>query len=145
MAVEIAPGIMVDSEVHFGKPVIKGTRVPVAVVLDELAAGTTMEDLGREYGITPKDIDENEPLVFICDSNAVEQKRQFVFKWQQHGRGRTWVLASFDKGDCIDILSPGSNRIKVAGRLNSGRCYYADCCIYVYKPRPFRRWWKPPK
>ena len=56
MAVEIAPGIMVDSEVHFGKPVIKGTRVPVAVVLDELAAGTTMEDLGREYGITSKDI-----------------------------------------------------------------------------------------
>ena len=56
MAVEIAPGITVDAEVRFGRPAIKGTRVPVAVVLDELAAGTTMEDLGREYGITPEDI-----------------------------------------------------------------------------------------
>jgi probable HAF family extracellular repeat protein len=96
-------------------------------------------------GITPEDINSNEPLVFICDSNGVESTRQFVFGWNMHGRPCTWVLASFNKGDCIDILSPGSNRIKVTGRLNSVRCYYANCCIYVYKPRPFRRWWRFPK
>jgi probable HAF family extracellular repeat protein len=96
-------------------------------------------------GITPEDINDNEPLEFICDSNAVESTRQFVFEWNMHGRSRTWVIASFDKGDCLDILSPGYNRIKVAGRLNSGRCYYGNCCIYVYKPRPFRRFWSKPR
>lgn len=55
-AVEIAPRIMVDSQVRFGKPVIKGTRVPVATILDELAAGATSEDITQEYGVTPEDI-----------------------------------------------------------------------------------------
>ena len=56
VAVEIAPRITLDPQVRFGKPVIKGTRVPVAVILDELAAGTTMEDITREYGVTLQDI-----------------------------------------------------------------------------------------
>jgi len=54
--VEIAPRITVDPKVQFGKPAIKGTRVPVAVILDELAAGTTMEKTTREYGVTLEDI-----------------------------------------------------------------------------------------
>jgi hypothetical protein len=39
-AVEIARGIVVDARVRFGQPTIKGTRVPVSVLLDELAAGS---------------------------------------------------------------------------------------------------------
>ncbi len=54
--VEIAPHIVVDSRVRFGSPTIKGTRVSVAVVLDELAAGSTVEDVVREYGIKPADV-----------------------------------------------------------------------------------------
>ena len=34
---EIVLGITVDREVRFGKPVIKGTRVPVDLVLGKLA------------------------------------------------------------------------------------------------------------
>jgi len=30
-AIEIAPGIVVDEKVCFGKPVIKGTRVPLSL------------------------------------------------------------------------------------------------------------------
>jgi uncharacterized protein (DUF433 family) len=55
-SVEIAARITVDPRVRFGKPTIKGTRVPVAVILDELAAGTAMEDITREYGVTLQDI-----------------------------------------------------------------------------------------
>lgn len=33
---EIAPGIVVDKNIGFGKPVTKGTRVPVDLVLHEL-------------------------------------------------------------------------------------------------------------
>ena len=54
--IEIAPRIAVDPRVRFGQPVIKGTRVPVAVILDEMAAGTAMKDITREYGITPDDV-----------------------------------------------------------------------------------------
>lgn len=43
--VEIAPRIVVDEKVCFGKPVIKGTRVPVIVVLHELANGMNPERL----------------------------------------------------------------------------------------------------
>ena len=55
-ACEIAPRIVVDPRVRFGHPVIKGTRVPVAVILDEMAAGTTMEDIAREYRVTREDL-----------------------------------------------------------------------------------------
>jgi len=55
-AVEIAPHITVDPRVRFGKPAIKETRVPVAVILGELAAETTMKEITREYGITPADV-----------------------------------------------------------------------------------------
>src|SRR5262249_27588020 len=51
MAVEISPGITVDPEVAFGKPVIKGTRIYVALVLGHLAGGIAYEELEREYDL----------------------------------------------------------------------------------------------
>ena len=58
---QIAPRINVDSEVHFGKPVIEGTRVPVAVVVGAIAAGDSPEEVAREYGITfPLGIDPSD-------------------------------------------------------------------------------------
>jgi hypothetical protein len=107
--------------------------------------GTITAIVYMPQGITPDDIDANEPLVFICDSNEVESTRQFVFKWKKYGRPCTWVMASFDKDDCIDIMSAGLNRIKVVGKLNSGRCYYGNSFIYVFEPKPFQRLWKFPK
>jgi uncharacterized protein (DUF433 family) len=47
---EIAPGIVVDPEVVHGKPVIAGTRIPVALVLGQLA-GVSYDELEREYGL----------------------------------------------------------------------------------------------
>jgi uncharacterized protein (DUF433 family) len=55
-AIEIAPRIVVDEKVCFGKPVIKGTRVPVVVVLHELANGMSPEEIAEEYGITVEDV-----------------------------------------------------------------------------------------
>jgi uncharacterized protein (DUF433 family) len=56
MKKEIAPRIVVDEEVRFGKPVIKGTRVPVELVVGKLAGGMTFEEVMREYDLTKKDI-----------------------------------------------------------------------------------------
>lgn len=45
--------ITTDSQVCHGKACIKGTRIPVSVVLDNLAAGLTVEEILRSYpGLT---------------------------------------------------------------------------------------------
>jgi uncharacterized protein (DUF433 family) len=53
---EIAPRISVDDKVHFGKPVVTGTRVPVDLVLAQLAGGMTYEEVVEQYGISVDDI-----------------------------------------------------------------------------------------
>ena len=41
--------ITVDPEVCHGKPCVKGTRVMVSVVLDNLAAGRSPEEISESY------------------------------------------------------------------------------------------------
>jgi uncharacterized protein (DUF433 family) len=41
--------ITVDPKVCHGRPCIRGTRIPVSVVLDNLAANIDVEDLLRSY------------------------------------------------------------------------------------------------
>lgn len=53
---EIAPRIVVDERVRFGRPVIQGTRVPVEVIVGKLAGGMTADDVADEYGITREDV-----------------------------------------------------------------------------------------
>ena len=53
---EIAPRIVVDEEVRFGKPVIKGTRVPLDLVIGKLAGGMTYEEVMKEYDLAKEDI-----------------------------------------------------------------------------------------
>ena len=48
--------IVIDPGIARGKPVIKGTRVPVATVLEQLAAGLPLEELVRDCGITVQDV-----------------------------------------------------------------------------------------
>jgi uncharacterized protein (DUF433 family) len=48
--------IVLDPAVLHGKPVIRGTRLPVMVVVGSLAGGMTFEEVQREYGLTADDI-----------------------------------------------------------------------------------------
>ena len=48
--------IVIDPSFCHGKPVIRGTRVPVTVVVGSLAGGMTFDDVQREYDITADDI-----------------------------------------------------------------------------------------
>lgn len=48
--------IIIDPQIQHGKPVIRGTRVPVARLLGGLAGGMSFEDLCREYGVQIEDI-----------------------------------------------------------------------------------------
>jgi uncharacterized protein (DUF433 family) len=48
--------IVIDPDVQHGKPVIRGTRVPVARIVGGLAGGMTREEVMREYAVTEEDI-----------------------------------------------------------------------------------------
>jgi uncharacterized protein (DUF433 family) len=46
---EIAEGITIDPKVMVGKPVIKGTRMPVELVLAKLAADPRLDEFFLDY------------------------------------------------------------------------------------------------
>jgi len=48
--------IVIDPQIQHGKPVIKGTRVPVARIIGGLAGGMTIEEVIKEYDVTEEDI-----------------------------------------------------------------------------------------
>lgn len=48
--------IIIDPNICHGKPVIRGTRLPVAFVVGSLAGGMSFEEIQREYELTPEDI-----------------------------------------------------------------------------------------
>jgi uncharacterized protein (DUF433 family) len=48
--------IVLDPAICHGKPVIRGTRVPVTVVVGSLAGGMTFENVQQEYDLTSEDI-----------------------------------------------------------------------------------------
>ena len=48
--------IVVDPRIQHGKPVIRGTRVPVARIVGGLAGGMTFEQIEEEYGVTAEDV-----------------------------------------------------------------------------------------
>jgi uncharacterized protein (DUF433 family) len=49
--------IMSDPQILYGKPCIKGTRIPVDLILEKLAYGEQVNDLLQDYPrITDKDI-----------------------------------------------------------------------------------------
>ena len=56
MMVEIAPRIVVDPAVRFGKPVIRGTRVPVATIVAKLAGGMSIDEIVSEYDLSIEDV-----------------------------------------------------------------------------------------
>ena len=48
--------IVLDPAICHGKPVIRGMRVPVTVVVGSLAGGMTFEAVQHEYDLTEDDI-----------------------------------------------------------------------------------------
>ena len=48
--------ITIDPGICHGKPVIRGTRTPVSIVVGGLAGGMSFEEVQREYDLTIEDI-----------------------------------------------------------------------------------------
>ena len=64
--------VVIDPGICHGKPVIRGTRTPVAIVVGSLAGGMTFEEVQREYDLTSEDI--RAALAFAA--RLVEQEQQ---------------------------------------------------------------------
>jgi len=50
--------IDINPEICGGKPVIKGTRIPVKIILELLANGWDIEEIKEEYELTEEQIKE---------------------------------------------------------------------------------------
>lgn len=62
-------------EIMFGKPVIKGTRLPVDLILEKLAYGYTEQNLKDEYPfITKEDIQ----AVLLYASKAISLEEEIL-------------------------------------------------------------------
>ncbi len=48
--------ITIDPGICHGKPVIRGTRTPVSIVVGGLAGGMSFDEVQREYDLTIEDI-----------------------------------------------------------------------------------------
>ncbi|MBW4052907.1 MAG: DUF433 domain-containing protein [Proteobacteria bacterium] len=48
--------VVIDSAIYYGRPVIRGTRLPVTIVVGSLAGGMLFAEIEREYDITADDI-----------------------------------------------------------------------------------------
>ena len=48
--------IIIDPAICHGKPVIRGSRVPVTIVVGSLAGGMSFDDIQREYDLSAEDI-----------------------------------------------------------------------------------------
>jgi uncharacterized protein (DUF433 family) len=54
---ELMDRIVIDPDVLVGKPVIKGTRIPVYLLIELLANGMTAKEILKEYPqLKPEDI-----------------------------------------------------------------------------------------
>lgn len=47
--------IEINPKIMFGKPVIKGTRLTVEIILEKLAYGETEDEIRKEYPFLKKD------------------------------------------------------------------------------------------
>lgn len=48
--------VVIDPNIQHGKPLIRGTRVPVARILEGLSGGMSIEEVMKEYEITEEDV-----------------------------------------------------------------------------------------
>jgi len=67
--------IVIDPEVLSGKPVIKGTRIPVYLIIELLANGITEKEILRQYPALKK---EDIKAALFYASKCLENKETII-------------------------------------------------------------------
>jgi uncharacterized protein (DUF433 family) len=52
----LSPGVISDPQIIGGKPIVEGTRVPVKVVLVDIAQGMSVQEVSEEYDLTEQQV-----------------------------------------------------------------------------------------
>jgi parallel beta-helix repeat protein/predicted outer membrane repeat protein len=144
--------LIVDDGIDLSEPnyctvnVIGARQVKLSLtprVLNHYSRGWIIALLSMPEGISKSDINPDDPLVFY--PGGIKSTRQFVYETRsRYGRGRrrqTYIMASFDKKDCINHLSDWSNGVQITGQLASGQYFYGSGRLYVVGHK--YRWWRP--
>ena len=64
--------IQIDPAICHGRPVIRGTRVPVSIVVGSLAGGMSFDEVQREYDLSEQDIQAT-----LAFANALVDEESF--------------------------------------------------------------------
>jgi uncharacterized protein (DUF433 family) len=64
--------IVVNPKIMIGKPVIKGTRLPVEMIVEKVAYGATIDDLRKDYPFLKED-DIRAALLYAAKRVANEE------------------------------------------------------------------------
>ena len=67
--------IIIDPEVLSGKPVIKGTRIPIYLIIELLANGMTEKEILLQYPTLKK---EDIKAALVCASKCLENEETIV-------------------------------------------------------------------
>jgi uncharacterized protein (DUF433 family) len=113
--------IVIDPKVCHGEPVIRGTRLPVAIVVGSLAGGMTFDEVQREYGITSDDIcaalqfagdlvEQEEHHLLLMPTEADTCRRAKIVSARTPAHGRASLCSPYGFGG-----SPGFAAVPGAG------------------------------
>jgi len=64
--------IVFDPKIMIGKPVIRGTRLPIEIIVEKVAYGASIDDLRRDYPFL-KDEDVRAALLYAAKRIANEE------------------------------------------------------------------------
>jgi len=70
--IKLLKRITVDPKIMLGKPVIRGTRLTVEMIIEKLAYGETAEDLRKDYPFLAED-DIRAALLYAARRVALEE------------------------------------------------------------------------
>ena len=75
--------IVVDPEIHHGEPCIKGTRIPVSMILKSVKDGMTPDEIIKEY---PQLIEESIQAALAYESDMAWERLMKIGEKLSKGR-----------------------------------------------------------
>jgi uncharacterized protein (DUF433 family) len=86
-----------DPKVCFGKPVIKGTRIPVYILVNMLAEGIEIEEIAQDYEISEEEV--RAAALYALDLLFDEARKEILKEKVSLERVRKLLTLAADKAE----------------------------------------------